>query len=68
MDSMGEHVKRLREGQSLSQEALARLIGVSVRTVVRWESGESRPSPLANEKLQRIAPNVEDGDLHVSRS
>lgn len=32
--------RRLRKG--LSQEALARLVGVDVRTINRWESGEQR--------------------------
>jgi DNA-binding transcriptional regulator YiaG len=46
-------IRELREARALSQEALARLVGVSVRTVARWESGISQPSPLALEKLQQ---------------
>jgi DNA-binding XRE family transcriptional regulator len=45
-------IRELRESSELSQEAFARLIGVSVRTIARWESGSSSPSPLALEKLQ----------------
>ena len=45
--------RQLREARALSQEALARIVGVSVRTVVRWEGGKSKPSPLALEKLQQ---------------
>jgi DNA-binding transcriptional regulator YiaG len=47
-------IRALRESSVLSQEALARNIGVAVRTVARWESGTSKPSPLAVEKLNQI--------------
>lgn len=40
-------LRTARMGRDLSQEAFARLIGVSVRTVARWESGNSKPSALA---------------------
>jgi putative transcriptional regulator len=48
-------VKEIREAEALSQEAFARRLGVSVRTVARWESGQVRPSPLALEKLRQSA-------------
>lgn len=44
-------IKAFREAHALSQEGLARVLGVSVRTVARWESGTSRPSALASDKL-----------------
>ena len=47
----GIEIRTLREEAVLSQEALARNLGVAVRTVARWESGNSKPSPLAIEKL-----------------
>ncbi len=43
-----------RKKKQISQEALARLIGVSVITVSRWERGLSVPSPLAREKLLHV--------------
>jgi len=46
-------VKTLREEQQLSQEGLARKLGVSVRTVARWEGGHSQPSSLAMNRLQQ---------------
>jgi DNA-binding transcriptional regulator YiaG len=48
-------IRDTREAHALSQEAFARLVGVSVRTVARWESGASKPSLLALEKLRYIA-------------
>jgi DNA-binding transcriptional regulator YiaG len=40
-------IKKFRERLKCSQEDLARLVGVSVRTVQRWEKGIVRPSRLA---------------------
>jgi len=39
---------------SLSQEKIARLLGISVRTVFRWVHGQADPSELAKEKIQKI--------------
>jgi putative transcriptional regulator len=47
-------IRELREASVLSQEALARNVGVALRTVARWESGVSRPSPIALEKLNQV--------------
>lgn len=47
-------IRELRQNFLLSQEALARKLGVAVRTVARWESGDSKPSPLAIEKIHQI--------------
>lgn len=40
-------IKDLRKKLELSQEGLARELGVSFSTVNRWESGKSHPSQLA---------------------
>ena len=47
-------IRELRELCLLSQEALARSLGVAVRTVARWESGAFKPSPMAVEKLRLV--------------
>jgi transcriptional regulator with XRE-family HTH domain len=52
MDS--DHMQKLRLAFGLSQERLARLVGVSVRTVARWEGGQSRPSQLAERQLRGL--------------
>lgn len=52
---MEQHeIKALREQKKLTQEELARLLGVSVRTVTRWELGSSRPSRLAMFRLSQV--------------
>jgi DNA-binding transcriptional regulator YiaG len=50
-------IRELRESRVLSQEALARSLGVAVRTVARWESGAFKPSPMAVEKLRLVLAN-----------
>jgi putative toxin-antitoxin system antitoxin component (TIGR02293 family) len=47
------HVRELREALGLSQEGLARLLGVSVRTVSRWECNAGEPNSLALRELRR---------------
>lgn len=47
-------IKTLREALGLSQEQLARHLGVSFMTISRWERGHSKPSPLAIEKLEQM--------------
>jgi len=40
-------IKEIRQQLALSQEDLARELGVSYATVSRWENGQSKPSKLA---------------------
>ncbi|MBI4369147.1 MAG: helix-turn-helix transcriptional regulator [Elusimicrobia bacterium] len=40
-------LKKIRQQLSLSQEDLARELGVSFATVNRWENNQARPSKLA---------------------
>lgn len=68
MEATVDQLKKLREWQSLSQEGLARLLGVSVRTVVRWENGQSKPSPLATQKLEAIVLGQLEGGSDGTRS
>jgi transcriptional regulator with XRE-family HTH domain len=46
-DSIGERLRNLRQSRGLSQEQLARLLGVSFVTVNRWESGRTNLSAKA---------------------
>ena len=52
MESLREDIRRCRNIKGWSQEQLARNLGVSWGTVQRWESGKSKPSQLAMEKLK----------------
>jgi len=47
-------IKELRHKLGLSQEGLARKLGVSVITVRRWEKGSFKPSPLALLRIEEL--------------
>jgi uncharacterized protein (DUF2384 family) len=49
----------LRENLGCSQEKLSQLIGVSLRTVVRWEAGDSCPNFLGKEKIDNLIKILE---------
>ena len=51
-------VKEIRRQFPLSQEDLARLLGVSYATVNRWENGLSKPSKLAKAQLERFCKKM----------
>jgi len=56
-----ESIRELRRKLGLSQEGLARKLGVSVITVRRWEKGTSKPSPLALLRIEAITKEI-DGE------
>lgn len=55
---VGQRIRRLRGTLCLTQIQFAELMGVSFASVNRWENGQSRPSPLA---WQRILAAEEHG-------
>jgi transcriptional regulator with XRE-family HTH domain len=62
MSKLADKIRQCRDLKGWTQEKLARNIGVSLNTVQRWESGKTRPSQLAMEKLQKVLEGVLDGD------
>lgn len=48
-------VKRIRKELGLSQEQLARELGISFLTVNRWKNGKSHPSQMAKELFTAFA-------------
>lgn len=49
----------IRTRLGMSQEDLSRKLGVSWRTIQRWESGLSKPTGLYKEKLERFIKRAE---------
>ncbi|CUI06885.1 FIG050068: DNA-binding protein [Janthinobacterium sp. CG23_2] len=47
-------VLRIRNKENLSQEVLARYMGITKSTVVKWESAYNIPSPMAQRLLKVI--------------
>jgi len=51
-------VKEVRRQLALSQEDLARKLGVSFATVNRWENGKSKPSKLAKAQFDSFCAKM----------
>lgn len=56
-------IKELRQKLGLSQEALARRLGVTVLTVRRWEKGTCKPSPLALLRIEELMRQMQDESM-----
>ncbi len=54
----GKHIRGLRLELALSQERFARLLGVSLQTVRRWEEGLTRPMPILSLKLEELQRKI----------
>lgn len=50
----GAELRRLRERAGFTQDALARLAEVAVRTILRWENGQVKIPALAARGLLSI--------------
>jgi len=57
--STAEDIRNLRELLGMTQEELAREVGVSFSTVSRWETGRGEPSRLAQRQLDRLRKRVQ---------
>ena len=61
-------VKEVRKQLALSQEDLARELGVSYATVNRWENSQAKPSKLARAQLDAFCEKmVAQGFLALSK-
>jgi len=47
-------VQQLRQRLGMSRDALARELGVSYKTIYLWEKGKTKPSPMAQQKLEEL--------------
>lgn len=52
-------VRKFRDRHGLSQADLAGKVGVTDRTVRRWENGRVNPSPVVHGQLQRVRQELE---------
>lgn len=59
-------VKRLREHQGLTQQQLAREVGVTYATVNGWERGRHRPIPALAKVLRSLAKDAGIQSAEVS--
>lgn len=64
LNEFASQVKSLREQLHISQEDLAKELGVSFATVNRWENNRTQPSKLAKKQLEQfITQKKEQGAL-----
>lgn len=49
-----EELKRLREQKGYTQTDLAKLVGVTMNSIARWEQGSNAPSEENLEKLNEV--------------
>ena len=59
----GSEIKAIRESLHLTQEGMARRIGVAFATLNKWENEKTVPSPLA---LQRLKELGEEAGVEIS--
>lgn len=50
----GEEILKARKTKKMTREELAASIGTSVSTVIRWETGKSKPLPVFRRQLERV--------------
>ncbi len=67
-DSVAARLKVLRGSLGLSQEQLARRLGVSFATVNRWESGRTQGSPRALQIVAELEAEVAAARLAQARA
>ncbi|WP_437650320.1 DNA (cytosine-5-)-methyltransferase [Sorangium sp. So ce362] len=56
-------VKRIRAQRGLTQEGLARELGVSFATINGWENGRHRPIPALARRLAELASSAHDAPV-----
>lgn len=65
---MPELIKKIRELRGLTQEALARELGVTFSTVNGWENGKHTPMPLLLKALIKLGRDIGlDPDIDTGR-
>lgn len=59
-DNYPERIKRLRARLGLTQQSLAKALGVSFATVNRWENGQTKPSQLSWNQLNQLEMSIKE--------
>ncbi len=59
-DDYHVRIKQLRAGLGLTQQSLAKALGVSFATVNRWENGQTKPSQLSWNQLRQLEMTLKE--------
>lgn len=62
---VGYLIRTVREELNLTQEELARELGVTFPTVNRWENNRNQPSPMALKQVQLKLYELGDVGIHI---
>jgi len=57
--NLAKKIRELRSRLGLTQEQFAAKVGVTFSTVNRWESGKSKPSPLAMRQIEELRTGLD---------
>lgn len=60
MKPFSEIIKEFRKDKGISQEYLAQLLGISNKTVMRWERGKVSPNPRKAEFMKKRLEEFRD--------
>ena len=50
----GKEIKELRYKLGMTQQQFARVVGVTISSVKRWENNKQSPSPLAEQAILSV--------------
>jgi len=61
-NELARKIRELRSKLGLTQEQFAARVGVTFSTVNRWESGKSKPSPLAMRQIEELMERTQGNE------
>ncbi len=61
-NELARKIRGLRFKLGLTQEQFAAKVGVTFSTVNRWESGKSKPSPLAMRQIEELMERTQGNE------
>jgi len=60
---MENGIKKIREELGWTKQELADYLGVSCRSIYRWEAGDVQPSKLALKQIRQLQDDIISGDV-----
>jgi transcriptional regulator with XRE-family HTH domain len=63
---IGNLIRTIRQELRLTREKFAAQLGVTFPTMNRWENKHATPSPLAMEKIEKMAKRLRQRDKDLS--
>jgi len=64
MDALGKRLQGFRLENGWSKRAIARKLGVSIPSIMRWEDGISEPNDYNRYKIERLLVGTSPAPAH----